>query len=242
MCWQHRGRALRLAGEAALRTGAGLVSLATRIEHAAAISAACPELMSHGVEFSRDLSPLLARATVVVVGPGLGRSRWAQRLLDAVFESSLPLVVDADALNLLSREPLRRDAWVLTPHPGEAGRLLNQETAGVQENRYAAVRELAATYGGVAVLKGAGTLVARVGEPVAVCAAGNPGMAAGGMGDVLSGVIAGLIAQGLEPPQAALAGVCLHARAGDRAAANGERGMMARDIIDELRAVMNAGA
>jgi len=234
--------ALRLAGEAALRTGAGLVSLATRIEHAAAISAACPELMSHGVEFSRDLSPLLARATVVVVGPGLGRSRWAQRLLDAVFESSLPLVVDADALNLLSREPLRRDAWVLTPHPGEAGRLLNQETAGVQENRYAAVRELAATYGGVAVLKGAGTLVARVGEPVAVCAAGNPGMAAGGMGDVLSGVIAGLIAQGLEPPQAALAGVCLHARAGDRAAANGERGMMARDVIDELRAVMNTGA
>jgi hydroxyethylthiazole kinase-like uncharacterized protein yjeF len=234
--------ALRLAGEAALRVGAGLVSLATRTEHAAAISAACPELMSHGVESSRDLSRLLARATVVAVGPGLGRSRWAQSLLAAVLESCLPLVVDADALNLLSREPLRRDDWVLTPHPGEAGRLLNQETAGVQENRYAAVRALTDTYGGVAVLKGAGTLVAHADEPVAVCAAGNPGMATGGMGDVLSGVIAGLIAQGLEPPQAALAGVCLHARAGDRAAANGERGMTARDVIDELRAVMNTGA
>jgi hydroxyethylthiazole kinase-like uncharacterized protein yjeF len=184
---------------------------------------------------------LLARATVVAVGPGLGRSRWAQNLLAAVLESSLPLVVDADALNLLSREPLRRDDWVLTPHPGEAGRLLNQDTAGVQENRYAAVHALAESYGGVAVLKGAGTLVAHAGEPVAVCAAGNPGMATGGMGDVLSGVIAGLIAQGLEPLQAALAGVCVHACAGDRAAADGERGMTARDVIDELRAVMNAG-
>ena len=234
--------ALRLAGEAALRTGAGLVSLATRAEHAAAIAAACPELMSHGVGSARDLSRLLARATVVAVGPGLGRSRWAQDLLAAVLESSLPLVADADALNLLSREPLRRNDWVLTPHPGEAGRLLNQETAVVQGNRYAAVRALAETYGGVAVLKGAGTLVYHAGTPVAVCAAGNPGMATGGMGDVLSGVIAGLIAQGLEPPQAAMAGVCLHARAGDRAAGNGERGMTARDVIGELRAVMNAGA
>ena len=232
----------RLAGEAALRVGAGLVSLATRAEHAAAISAACPELMSHGVGSARDLSPLLARATVVAVGPGLGRSRWAQALLAAVLETSLPLVVDADALNLLSREPLRRDGWVLTPHPGEAGRLLQQDTARVQEDRYAAVRALAEIYGGVAVLKGAGTLVYHAGAPVEVCAAGNPGMATGGMGDVLSGVIAGLIAQGLEPPQAAAAGVCLHALAGDRAACHGERGMTARDVIGALRAVLNAGA
>jgi len=234
--------ALRLAGEAALRTGAGLVSLATRGEHAAAIAAACPELMSHGVASARDLSPLLARATVVAIGPGLGRSQWARDLFAAALECTLPLVVDADALNLLSREPARRGDWVLTPHPGEAGRLLNRDTAAVQDDRYAAVRALAGCYGGVAVLKGAGTLVCHSGAPVAVCAAGNPGMAAGGMGDVLSGVIAGLIAQRLEPPQAALAGVCLHARAGDRAAAAGERGMTARDVIAELRAVMNAGA
>jgi hydroxyethylthiazole kinase-like uncharacterized protein yjeF len=234
--------AVRLAGEAALRTGAGLVSLATRAGHAAAIAAACPELMSHGVDGIRELSPLLARATVVAVGPGLGRSRWAQSLLAAALDSSLPLIVDADALNLLSREPLRRNDWVLTPHPGEAGRLLHQETGAVQEDRYAAVRALAETYGGVAVLKGAGTLVYHAGAPVAVCTAGNPGMATGGMGDVLSGVIAGLVAQGLAPPQAAMAGVCLHARAGDRAAGHGERGMTARDVIGELRAVINAGA
>jgi len=234
--------ALRLAGEAALRTGAGLVSLATRVEHAPAIAAACPELMSHGVASARDLTRLLARATVVAIGPGLGRSSWARELLAAVLEGTLPLVVDADALNLLSREPLRRADWVLTPHPGEAGRLLNQPTADVQEDRYAAVRALADTYGGIAVLKGAGTLICHAGAPVAVCAAGNPGMATGGMGDVLTGVIAGLIAQRLEAPQAAVAGVCLHARAGDRAATDGERGMTARDVIAELRAAMNAGA
>jgi hydroxyethylthiazole kinase-like uncharacterized protein yjeF len=234
--------ALRLAGEAALRTGAGLVSLATRAEHAAAIAAACPELMSHGVASARNLAPLLARATVVAIGPGLGRSRWARELLAAVLECARPLVVDADALNLLSRDPLRRADWVLTPHPGEAGRLLSQTTAAVQEDRYAAVRALAESYGGVVVLKGAGTLICHAGTPVAVCAAGNPGMATGGMGDVLSGVIGGLIAQRLEPPQAAVAGVCVHACAGDRAAAGGERGLTARDVIAELRAVMNAGA
>jgi NAD(P)H-hydrate repair Nnr-like enzyme with NAD(P)H-hydrate dehydratase domain len=112
----------------------------------------------------------------------------------------------------------------------------------VQENRYAAVRALAETYGGVAVLKGAGTLVYQAGAPVAVCAAGNHGMATGGMGDVLTGVIAGLIAQGLETSQAAMAGVCLHAGAGDRAAGKGERGMTARDVIGELRAVINPGS
>jgi hydroxyethylthiazole kinase-like uncharacterized protein yjeF len=233
--------AVRLAGEAALRVGAGLVSLATRVEHAAALSAACPELMSHGVGSARELFPLLARATVVAAGPGLGRSPWARSLLAAALESSLPLLVDADALNLLSREPLRRDDWVLTPHPGEAGRLLKLETAAVQQNRYAAVHALGDAYGGVVVLKGAGTLVYRAGAPIDVCAAGNPGMAAGGMGDVLSGVIAGLIAQGLDLARAATAGVCLHAMAGDRAAGTGERGMTARDVIGELRAVLNAG-
>jgi hydroxyethylthiazole kinase-like uncharacterized protein yjeF len=198
--------------------------------------------MSHGVASARDLPPLLARATVVAIGPGLGRSPWARELLAAVLEGALPLVVDADALNLLSREPLRRGNWVLTPHPGEAGRLLNQATEAVQGDRYAAVRALAESYGGVAVLKGAGTLVCHAGAPVAVCAAGNPGMATGGMGDVLTGVIAGLIAQRLGPPQAAVAGVCVHAHAGDRAAAGGERGLTARDVIAELRAVMNTGA
>jgi NAD(P)H-hydrate epimerase len=130
---------------------------------------------------------------------------------------------------------------VLTPHPGEAARLLGHTTAAIQSDRFAAVRELAGNFGGVAVLKGVGSLVATGRAPVAVCGAGNPGMASGGMGDVLSGVIPALIAQGLDPVEAATAGVCIHALAADRAAADGERGLLARDVIAELRAVMQAG-
>jgi len=231
--------AVQLAGRAALRVGAGLVSFATRPEHAAAIAAACPELMGRGVATALDLKPLLARATIVVIGPGLGQSTWSLDLLSGALEASQPLVVDADALNLLAREPVKREDWVLTPHPAEAGRLLQAATAGIASDRFAAVRLLAERYGGVAVLKGAGTLVCTADQPLQLCAGGNPGMATAGMGDVLSGVIAGLAAQGLSLAQAAVAGVCVHNRAGDRAALQGERGMTAGDVIDELRPVMH---
>ena len=226
--------AARLAGEAALRTGAGRVSLATRREHAALIAAACPELMCFGVESTGELKPLLARATVVVVGPGLGQSAWGQSLLATVLESGLPLVVDADALNLLAREPLSRDNWILTPHPGEAARLLATTIAAVQSDRPAAVRALHDRWGGVGVLKGAGTLVHARGALPVICSAGNPGMAGAGMGDVLSGVTGALLGQGLSLSAAARAAVCLHAVAGDNAARHGERGRLARDLIAEL--------
>lgn len=231
--------AVRLAGEAALRTGAGLVSLATRPEHAAALAAACPELMSHGVTGALDLVPLLRHATVVVIGPGLGQSAWAQSLLATVLESRQPRVIDADALNLLAGEAVHAERQVLTPHPGEAGRLLGMATAVVQADRFTAAQAIAERYGGTAVLKGAGTVVSNRGLLPVVCTAGNPGMATAGMGDVLSGVIAALLGQGLEPTTAAVAGVCLHGCAGDRAAVAGERGMTARDVIVELRAVLN---
>lgn len=230
--------AVQLAGLAALRTGAGLVSLATRPEHAAVIAAACPELMSHGIDSGRLLGRLLERATVVAIGPGLGRSRWAQDLLSAVLQRDLPLVVDADALNLVACEPVARDNWILTPHPGEAGRLLGLPARQVQADRFSALAALARTCGGIAVLKGAGTLVSTAGAPVAVCAAGNPGMASAGSGDVLTGVIAGLVAQGLALPQAAIAGVCVHGLAGDAAARAGERGMIATDVIAALRGIL----
>ncbi|MGD2138612.1 MAG: NAD(P)H-hydrate dehydratase [Gammaproteobacteria bacterium] len=233
--------AVRLAGEAALRTGAGLVSLATHPQHAAVMAAHCPELISHAVADARALRVLLARARVVVIGPGLGKSTWAKRLLGRVLEGSRPLVVDADALNLLAAEPCRRDNWVLTPHPGEAGRLLRETTAVVQADRFAAVRALQDRYGGSVVLKGAGSLVCSGTAPVAVCDAGNPGMATAGTGDVLSGVIGGLLAQGLPLADAVLAGVCLHACAGDRAARGGERGLLARDVMAELRPLLNPG-
>lgn len=232
--------AVRLAGEAALRAGAGLVSLATRPEHAAILAAACPELMSHGVAAAVDLQPLLRRATVVVIGPGLGRSRWARSLLAAVLEAPQPQVIDADALNLLASEPASAGRRVLTPHPGEAGRLLDMSTTQVQADRFAAAEAIVQRYGGTVVLKGAGSVVTGHGQLPAVCASGNPGMATAGMGDVLSGVIAALLGQGLALPVAAVAGTCLHARAGDRAAAAGERGLTARDVIAELRKLLNA--
>ena len=234
--------AVQLAGLAALRTGAGRVSLATRPEHAAAIAAACPGLMSHGVASGRILTDLLGRATVVAIGPGLGRSRWAQELLSVVLQSDLPLVVDADALNLLACEPQAREHWILTPHPGEAGRLLGVSTCEVQADRFAALATMVERYQGVTVLKGAGTLIGTATAPVAVCAAGNPGMASAGTGDVLTGVIAGLVAQGLDLPQAASAGVCVHGLAGDAAAAAGERGLLATDVIAALRTVLQCPA
>ncbi len=234
--------AARLAAEAAARAGSGLVSVATRSVHAAQISAARPELMCHGVDEVSRLAPLLARATAVVVGPGLGQGRWAQALLARTLETELPLVVDADALNLLARDPARRGNWIITPHPGEAARLLSTTSAGVQGDRFAAAGKLAQRYAAVTVLKGAGTLVADSGggAPPRVCSGGNPGMASGGMGDVLSGLIGALVAQGLDLFDAASAGVCLHATAADDAAADGgERGLLAGDLMDGIRRQLN---
>lgn len=230
--------AVRLAGEAAARTGSGLVSVATRPEHAAIISAAVPELMCHGVEDRQSLLSLLQGATVVAIGPGLGQSQWAQSFFGVLLQSNLPMVADADALNLLAAEPMKKDNWVLTPHPGEAARLLGQTVEEVQSDRVAAAVELQKKYGGVVALKGAGTVVVNGDGVIGICKEGNPGMATGGMGDVLTGVIAGLLAQGVSPGQAARLGVCLHARAGDLAAEEGQRGMLASDLFPFLRRLL----
>ncbi len=233
--------AARMAAQAAARVGAGLVSIATHPHHAAFCAAVQPEIMCHAVADGHDLRPLLQRASVVAVGPGLGSTAWGKGLFDTVLDSGLPLVVDADALNLLAQDATRRKNWVLTPHPGEAARLMKMSVAEIQSDRFAAVRALVARYDGVVVLKGAGSLIAGTAGPVAVCAAGNPGMATGGMGDLLTGVIAGLIAQGLSLLEAARLGVHLHARAGDAAARDGERGMLATDLLPELRYWVNPG-
>jgi NAD(P)H-hydrate epimerase len=235
--------AARLAGEAALRTGAGLVAVATHPQHAAILGIGRPELMCHGVADQAALKPRLGRANVVALGPGLGQGDWGRALYRQVMASDLPLVVDADALNLLAAEPSQSTRWVLTPHPGEAGRLLGSTTSAVQADRFAAVRALQGRYGGVVVLKGAGTLVYGPSHrPPAVCSGGNPGMAGGGTGDALTGVIAALIAQGLGLEEAATAGVSLHAAAGDMAAAQGgERGLLASDLIAAIRPVLNEG-
>jgi NAD(P)H-hydrate epimerase len=237
------GGAVRMCGEAAARVGAGLVSLATREANVGAILAARPELMPQGVHVPRNLEPLLARASVLAVGPGLGQDEWGRGLWNAALDAGKPLVLDADGLNLLAASPRALpSACVLTPHPGEAARLLGMTTSQIQSDRFAAVRALAQKYRTVAVLKGAGSLIADPDGRVAVCPWGNPGMASGGTGDVLTGVIAGLLAQGLDTWEAACLGVGLHARAGDLAARAGERGLLASDLFPYLRALVNGRA
>lgn len=233
------GGAAVMASEAAARCGAGLVSAATRPEHVAALLARRPEIMTRGVTGGNDLQALLDKPDAIAVGPGLGNSPWSEQLLQRVTEKDVPLVVDADALNLLAEgrvvENPRRNNWILTPHPGEASRLLQCSSADIQSDRFAAVRQLQKRYGGVAILKGAGTLICA-GDVVYLSSYGNPGMASGGMGDVLSGVLVGLLAQGLEPLHAACLGVCLHGAAADRAAdADGMRGLLATDLLPQLR-------
>lgn len=237
---QGMGGAVALATEAALRCGAGLVSAATRAVHVPAILARTPEVMAHAIDSGQLLQPLLV-ADVVALGPGLGQTPWSEQLFQAALQAPGLRVVDADALNLLARGAggvaTRREDWVLTPHPGEAARLLAVTTAEVQADRFAAVQALQARYGGTILLKGKGTLVCD-GEQVLLCDLGNPGMASGGMGDVLSGVIAALLAQGLAPVEAAALGACLHGAAADRAALQGQRGLAASDLAAHMRALL----
>jgi len=230
---------VKLAAEAALRIGAGLISIATHQSHAAFLNINRPELMCHGVANSQDLSLLLNKATVVVIGPGLGQNTWAQELFNTVLMTDKPLVIDADGLNLLAKSPSSNSNWILTPHPGEAARLLNCTSAEIQDDRFSAVLALQSKYEGVVVLKGAGTLIASEQECI-VSSTGNPGMASGGMGDVLAGVIAGLIAQGESLIDASQHGVYGHGYAADLAAvANGERGLLAGDLMMYLRQWIN---
>ncbi len=233
------GGAPRLAAEAALRSGAGLVSVATHPEHAFAMIAKRPELMAKAVTSIAALEPLLERATVVIVGPGLGQASWGRALFKKVLETQLPLVVDADALNLLSEEKTTRDNWILSPHPGEAARLLGCSAKEIQADRLSAISRLQDEYRGVIVLKGAGTLVSGK-SSIHRCDAGNPGMATAGMGDVLAGILGGLLAEGLLPEKAACLGVSVHAAAGDAIAKEkGERGMIAGDLLKILPRFLN---
>jgi NAD(P)H-hydrate epimerase len=238
--------AVRMAGEAAARSGAGLVSIATRPEHALLVNVQQPELMCHGIEQKSDLLPLLDKADVVALGPGLGQDEWAQMLFETVMQSNLPLILDADGLNLLADHPRERANWVVTPHPGEAARLLNGSVTDVQADRFYAAEQISQRYGAICVLKGCGSLVCT-GKTVSggdgdmvLCDAGNPGMASGGMGDVLTGIIAAFVAQFHDLSSAAKAGVFVHARAADLAAAGNERGLLASDLYAHIRGLINS--
>lgn len=237
------GGAIMLAAETALRCGAGKVSVATRPEHVAPLLARCPEVMAHAVADAAQLAALLDQATSLVIGPGLGRDDWAMQMLDQALQRELPQILDADALNLLAARPQTLDRCsVLTPHPAEAARLLGCSTAEVQADRLVALEQLVERFGCAVVLKGVGSLVADAepGRLPGLCQYGNPGMATAGMGDVLSGLIGALLAQGLEAGQAARYGVLLHALAGDRASGqNGQLGLLASDLIEHIRYYLN---
>ncbi len=244
----------RLAATSAYRAGAGLVRLAVPGSLLGAAHAGRDEIMvtpipdgGAGCFVPGDLEALhevYTWADVVALGPGLGTAGPTGEFFAEAISSDdagMPLVLDADGLNLLAAEPALRERWagpvVITPHPGEAARLLRTGPGTIQDNRIEAAVELARAWRSVAVLKGAPTVIADGGRRAALCPLGNPGMASGGMGDVLTGVVAALLGQGLRPFEAACLGVYLHALAGDLAALDlGEWSLMAGDVADYLPA------
>lgn len=240
------GGAPLLSADAALHAGAGLVSLATRADHVSASLARRPEVMVRAVNSNDDFTPLLAQATVIVVGPGLGQGEWGSALLRVAIASGKPLVLDADALNLLAQQPdlldLAGPERVLTPHPGEAARLLGITVAEVENDRITAARQLAQQFHSIVLLKGPGTVLAAPEQQrVVICPYGNPGMAVGGMGDVLAGVLGGLMAQKLPLRQAVTTGVVVHSLAADYLhQKQGMRGMLASELIPEIRYLLNS--
>ncbi len=233
------GGAALLAAGAALRSGAGLVSLATRPEHVTAALVRHPELMVTGLDDTAALPALCDGKSVIVIGPGLGRDEWAQQCLQHAVAAGLPLICDADALNLIAENAVTippKISWIFTPHPGEASRLADVATAEVESDRISWAAILATRYAAVVVLKGAGTVVASPSEDdqICICVGGNPGMATGGMGDLLAGLTGALVAQGLSLMEASALGVAAHARAGDLAWQRYGVGLTATDVADGL--------
>lgn len=260
--------AVLMAGIVGVRSGVGLATIATRTFHAPIVSGHKPELMAYGIETELDLEPLLQRSTAVVVGPGLGSDSWAEMVLAKVLQSGKPLIMDADALNLLasgklsfSQNNLKSDddhmdvntnslapVRVITPHPGEAARLLGVSTADIQADRFKSAIELADLYQAVVVLKGAGTLISSPGhaeahvkrEAIRLNQTGNPGMATGGMGDVLAGLIGAFVAQGIDTLDAASLAVMVHGQAADSVVEQrGVIGLLATDLVEPIREILN---
>ncbi|UZE96990.1 NAD(P)H-hydrate dehydratase [Alkalimarinus alittae] len=227
-----------MAAEAACRVGAGLVYVATRPAHVSAFIARQPEIMAQGIDIAQYLGSMIDGVDVVVIGPGLGQAAWGQQLFQAVMHTNKPMIVDADALNLLAKlNPESRHNWILTPHPGEAARLLNCSIETIERNRFQAATELQQKYGGTIILKGAGTLIAvePQGNEKATWLAntGNPGMASGGMGDVLSGILGGLLAQkNIDSMMVGPAAVTLHGESANLARLSvGEYSLLASDVL-----------
>ena len=240
------GGASLLSSRAAVYSGAGLTSLVTRPEHVVASLASCPEVMVKGVDSGQDLEEHLVKPNVIAIGPGLGQSAWSEQMVQRVFweaeKRDISVIMDADALNLLTTLKLSSNLpkkLILTPHPGEAARLLNTTVAVIESDRFGSAAKIQKKFNATVVLKGSGTIICSQSggtQKWGICGSGNPGMATGGMGDVLTGIIAGILAQGLTLKDAAEAGVDLHAKAADQASLEyGEAGLSSSDVINELR-------
>lgn len=234
--------AAKIAAEGALRSGAGLVSVITRPENVNVITRLRPEIMCHAVDDNlNNVKELINNVDVIAIGPGLGLDEWAHKIYEETLISKTPLILDADALNILSLKPIKRDNWILTPHPGEAAKLISKLTSQIQHDRLSSLEEIINQYQATVILKGNNTLVGNSQRVPYMINAGNPGMASAGMGDLLTGLTAGLLAQFLRHDYCQIAALSafIHAKAGDQAVLNGQRGLIATDLLNELRPLLN---
>jgi hydroxyethylthiazole kinase-like uncharacterized protein yjeF len=235
------GGAVIMAAESCYRVGAGKVTVLTHQENISALLTRVPSAMSIVADGELN-EEIFTGKTVIVIGCGLGRSNWGRKLFALVMNSDLPKVIDADALNILSEidSTHKLQNCVITPHAGEAGRLLKISSQKIQQDRQSAIKELGKKFASVAILKGHETLVLSKNGKIYQCPYGNPGMATAGMGDILSGIIGGLIAQGLNIEEAAIEAVNIHAQAGDLVAKEqGQIGMVPGDLIKYLPRIIN---
>ena len=237
---QSMAGAACLAGWSAYSAGAGLVRVATIPDNVTAITSCRPELLVSAIDSANALKPLLQQIDTLAVGPGLGQSAWSRSIFEYCLEHARPNIVDADGLNLLADTRDKRADWILTPHPGEAARLLDCQARDIQADRLAAAREIVHQYGGICILKGHGSLIVSAQGDDWHCPYGNAALAVAGTGDVLTGLLAALLAQGMPPLQASVAAVVLHASAADRHAAEfGNVGMLASELMGPIRKLIN---
>jgi len=238
---QYSG-AVCLSGEAALRSGAGLVSVCVAPKSEVLMARGPAELMCYAVEVPDNISSIMAQADVLVVGPGLSQNAWAQKCFKAALSLNKLTVLDADGLNLLAKNPQERENWILTPHPGEAARLLNQSIEDCEADRLSTAQALQNKYGGTIILKGASTIVLDTNGKVFIVEGKVPALATGGTGDILAGLVGGLWAQGLTASHAAQVAVSVHRESGYLEQTFGPRGMMASDLLLHIRSLLNSSA
>ena len=236
------GGAVLLAAQAALRSGAGSVVVGTKKQHVAPLLARCPEVMAHSIDSFSDLEGLLQKRSCIAIGPGLGKGKWGQELMEACVQTDLPLIVDADGLALLDSRwtQKRTNSTIVTPHIGEAARMLGTTSLDVNSDRFSAAKKLSHTYRAIVALKGKGTII-QANTDCYLSPYGNPTMATAGMGDVLTGTIAGIISQGYDSLFSVKLGVVTHGLAGDIVVKErGSGSMLASDILVHYSKLLSA--